>query len=238
MANPFEQLCPELIAQIFHYLPVPEQILSGTGICAQFRDAHLKHGPVSVLRQQLQNVRNVPVFGRLEWRPRDDLYEGLTLNMTTADRRRNAHMCVNAELPVTFGHQSPGVFFRFKMRDLRPNGGYCSLFLASQNGNRGHFEIKFDTSVLRGYGSQVTAEDFERRTDTVRASEWLHLHVQFDWNAQTVKLSVDGVLIKTLQLNDNGWDGIHSVLLKGYNFHPMGDYLQAWSHIYVERKID
>ena len=150
MVPMFPTLCTEVISKIFNYLTLPEYIQCGS-LCSQFRDAYLQYGPVpiilpSIRSRQLVNVKNVPTYGQLEWRPAGDPYQGLALNLTGNDDRRRSpgHLWVDAELPIAGQGGGRGILFRFKMKTLRCNGGYCSLYLTRPNGERGHLEIQFE----------------------------------------------------------------------------------------------
>lgn len=145
-----EEFPPELIARIFKFLTITEQIKIGT-LRREFR-ANL---PIKVdLNQPLVNVQNVPAFGFYSWRP-----SGLRLDMPGRDgRHRPSHIWVDAEIPLD-AHMAPSIFFRFIMQELRPNGGYCSLLLSRPVGDPGLLELKFYGNSLRGYGGEVTDED-------------------------------------------------------------------------------
>lgn len=231
-----EDFPSEIVARIFKFLTIPEQIKAGS-----LNRHYQGNCPVSVLSQyqQLENVRNVPEFGFYSWGVLGENYEGLRLvvSRSSIGRQRSEHVWVDAEVSLdrAVGNLAPSVFFRFKMQRLRPNGGYCSLMLSRPGGDPRCLEIKFDFHKLRGYGGEVTTEDFGINVNTVKAEKWLHLFAQFDWESREVRLSVDGKLIKILLLNDGGWNGIHSIRFRGYTW-PRQRHAQAWSHVYVERR--
>ncbi|CAB9514427.1 expressed unknown protein [Seminavis robusta] len=225
-----------VLVRIVSYLSVPEQVRLGTRV---FPEAFAERGPVNVVLSPLEPLQGIPDLGWFEWDPQQDC---LTLRLVRDNRRRPDHAWVDAQIPLLLptgiNNNTPGVFFRFQMEQLRPNGGYCSLVLRRSKGEEatGHLEIKFDHALLRGYGSAVTEEDFGVPT-SIEARQWIHLHVQFLWSKRQVRLSVDGVLVKTVQLNEEGWDGVHAIFLRGYKHYPWEQHSQAWSHIYVERTI-
>jgi hypothetical protein len=229
--GPFQLLDREVIANIFKYLTIPEQILCGRSVCTHFRVVSLEHGPVSFLGRPLQSVQGSPHCGSFH-----NDYKGLSLYLYKSESGRHGHSFVDAEVPVEpkVGHLAVGVFFRLKMQPLRPNGGYCSLLLSRNNGDPGYLEIKFDGKLLRGYGGALTSEDFSTRADSVENGKWLQLCMRFDWQSSTVKLFVDGFLIHVLKLNDKGWNGVHSIKFRGYICSPYEHHSQAWSHVYVE----
>jgi len=59
--------------------------------------------------------------------------------------------------------------------------------------------------------------------------------VTFDWKRSLVDVAVQDTTHKTYSLQSNkgvcAYNGIHSILLRGYNSDPAKEHLQAWRKI-------
>ena len=65
--------------------------------------------------------------------------------------------------------------------------------------------------------------------------EWVDLKVTFDWKRSLVDVAVQDTTRKTNSLQTNkgvcAYNGIHSILLRGYTRDPAKEYVQAWCKI-------
>ena len=244
--NYFDALPFPIVGMILQNLPIPEQIRVGNQVGGPFAEAFREYGPISILHPtiltELVNRNGIPEFGTFRWFPPPE--NALELYLTRDSRRFSSHQWASADwiIDPNIGIRSPGVLFRSKIDQLRPNGGYCSLGLRSSragvavaDNNYNVMEIKFDGNHLRAYGTAIQ-EDFGVPVGSVMNGRWFNLLIEFHWQTREVKFWVNGQLIRTGTLRDNSLDQVHCITFKGYNFNPYWQYGQAWSHIYVGRR--
>jgi hypothetical protein len=160
------------------------------------------------------------------------------MRLTKDNRVTGSHLWVDMMLPINpaMTKKPRAISFQFKMKDLRPNGMYCSMFLkrvGAPSSQASHLEIKFDKNVFRMYSSALQRDTFKGPISSVKADTWIDLVVEFDW--EDCKIHIPAPFDVTDDMGSTGgacdYDGVEAVLLRGYSFDPNTEYLQAWRKI-------